>query len=164
MNTNKKIIPKTPVLNPRIVKKPIKSKQTAEPAWPQINSVLRPNIRTVNILTNDATKLTEQSMIVAIRGFSVSSPRTSAKIEDEKRVIAWKPVNSLKMIIAIETQLPLLCASSVQRAYLRVTSEVSPVFSVSRWWKIVLAILSLPCVLYIVWMLRIALYWRSADM
>ena len=81
-------MPKTPVLNLRIVKSPIKSKHTAEPAWPQINSVLLPNIRTVKILTKDATKLTEQSMIVAIRGFSVSSPRTSPKIEVEKRVIA----------------------------------------------------------------------------
>ena len=88
MKTKRKIIAKTPKLNSSIVKRPIRSRHTAEPAYPQISNVRLPNIRTVKMLTNEAKKLTELRIIVAVRGFKVSSPKTDLKIWVEKRVIA----------------------------------------------------------------------------
>ena len=88
MKTNRKIMAKTPKLNPITVKKPIKMRHTAEPAWPHIKRVLLPNMRTVKMLTNEAKKLTELRIIVAVRGFMDSSPKTDLKIWVENRVIA----------------------------------------------------------------------------
>ena len=147
MNTKRKIMTNTPILKCIIVKNPISMWQIAEPAYPQINNVLRPQVLTVKMLINEAAKFTAQSKIVDIRGFNEPAPRTWLKICVEKSVIAWKPVSSLNITIAIEIQLPLLWDSSEKRAYRRVTSDVSPVFSFSRWTKISLALRSLPCVL-----------------
>ena len=63
-----------------IVKNPIKMWQTAEPAYPHISNVLRPQVRTVKMLTKEATKFAAQSKIVETRGLIEPVPRTYSKI------------------------------------------------------------------------------------
>ena len=61
---------------------------------------------TVLIAMPEAMKLTAHRTMVEFLEFD-SGPRTSLNMAVEKRVMAWKPVSSLKTMIMIATQLAL---------------------------------------------------------